>query len=95
MPINQSIDTRDSKGGDSEERAKVKLPLLCPVCRNREALLRYSRRDTAYVVCSCGTRIFVWDIEAEDLILKRVKDYNNAKTKGTLEEYRKSQMVGR
>ncbi|MBA7608609.1 hypothetical protein ES703_15788 [subsurface metagenome] len=61
MTINQSIDTRDSKGGDSEEHAKVKLPLLCPVCRNREALLRYSRRDTAYVVCSCGVRIFVWN----------------------------------
>ena len=95
MTINQSIDTEDSKRVDSEERAKVKLPLLCPICRKREALLRYSRRDTAYVVCSCGIRIFVWDIEAEDLILKRVKDYNNAKTKGTLEEYRKSQMAGR
>lgn len=93
MAINQSIDTGDSKGGDSEERAKVKLLLLCPVCRNREALLRYSRRDTAYVVCTCGIRIFVWDTEAEDLILKRVKDYNDAKTKGMLEEYRKSQMA--
>ena len=92
MTINRSIDSGDRKSSDSEERAKVKLPLLCPVCRNREALLRYSRRDTAYVVCTCGVRIFVWDTEAEDLILKRVKDYDDAKTKGMLEEYRQSQM---
>lgn len=92
MTINQSIDSGDRKSSDSEERAKVKLPLLCPVCRNREALLRYSRRDTAYVVCTCGVRIFVWDTEAEDLILKRVKDYDDAKTRGMLEEYRQSQM---
>lgn len=92
MTINQSIDSGDRKSSDSEERAKMKLPLLCPICRDREALLRYSRRDTAYVVCTCGVRIFVWDAEAERLMLRRVKDYNDAKTRGVLEEYRKSQM---
>ena len=92
MTINQSIDSRDSKSGDSEERAKVKLPLLCPVCRNRDAFLRYSRKDTAYVVCTCGVRIFIWDTEAEDLMLKRVKDYQDVRSNGTLEQYKKSQL---
>lgn len=73
----------------------MKLALLCPICRSREALVRYSRKDTAYVVCPCGVRIFVWDAEAEDLILKRVKDYKDAKTKGRLEEYRESQIAVR
>lgn len=95
MTIHQSIDSGDRKSSDSEERAKVKLPLLCPVCRNREALLRYSRRDTAYVVCTCGVRIFVWDTEAEDLILKRVKDYQDVRSNGTLEQYKKSQLAVR
>ncbi len=95
MTINQSIDSRDSKNGNSEERAKVKLLLLCPVCRNREALLRYSRRDTAYVVCTCGVRIFIWDTEAEDLMLKRVKDYQDVRSNGKLEQYKKSQLAAR
>jgi len=95
MTINQSIDSRDSKSGNPEERAKVKLPLLCPVCRNREALLRYSRKDTAYVVCTCGIRIFIWDTEAEDLMLKRVKDYQDVRSNGTLEQYKKSQLAVR
>jgi hypothetical protein len=95
MAINQSIDSRDSKSGNSEERAKVKLLLLCPICRNREALLRYSRRDTAYVVCTCGVRIFIWDTEAEDLMLKRVKDYQDVRSNGTLEQYKKSQLTVR
>ena len=95
MTINQSIDSRDKKSVDSEERAKMKLPLLCPVCRNKEALLRYSRKDTAYVVCNCGVRIFIWDTEAEDLMLKRVKDYQDVRSNGTLEQYKKSQLEAR
>ena len=78
-----------------EERANIKLPLLCPICRTREALLRYSRKDTAYMVCPCGIRIFVWDAEAEDLLIQRVKDYKDAKTKGRLDEYKKSQIAVR
>jgi DNA-directed RNA polymerase subunit RPC12/RpoP len=78
-----------------EERASVKLALLCPVCRSRKAVLRYSRKDTAYVVCSCGVRIFVWDTEAEGLMLKRVKAYEDAKTEGRLEKYKKSQVAVR
>lgn len=77
------------------EQANVKLSLLCPVCRSRQALLRYSRKDTAYIVCACGVRIFTWQPEAEDLMLKRVKDYKDAKTKGRLEEYKKSQIAVR
>ena len=79
--------------GDSGERAKVRLPLLCPVCQTGEAILKYSRIDSAYVVCNCGIRIFIWGTEAEEIILKRVSDYKKAKTNGNLEEYIKSQVA--
>lgn len=95
MTINQSIDSQNSIGDSSEERAKVKAPLLCPICRNRETTLRYSRKDAPYVTCSCGVRIFVWDQEAEELLLKRVKDYLNYKDKGTIKQYKESQMAAR
>ena len=93
--IDRSTNTINSDSADSKERAQVRLSLLCPICRNREALLRYSRRDTGYVVCSCGVRFFIWDTEAEDLMLKRVQDYGDAKTSGKLDEYRKAQIAGR
>ena len=95
MVITRLAGGRTKQGDNLGERVSVKLPLLCPVCRTREALLRYSRKDTAYMVCTCGVRIFVWGAEAEDLLLKRIKDYKDAKAKGRLEEYKKSQKAVR
>ena len=95
MTINQSIDSQNSIGDTSEERYKVRAPLLCPICRNREATVRYSRKDSPYITCSCGVRIFVWDQEAEELLMQRVKDYYDHKDKGTLDQYKESQKAAR
>lgn len=95
MAISQSASSRTRQDDNLGERANVKLALLCPVCRSREALLRYSRKDSPYIVCDCGIRMFIWDTEAKQLMLKRVSDYKNAKSNGRLEEYKKSQMLVR
>ena len=95
MTINNSIDSHSSIGAFSEERAKVRAPLLCPICRNREATLRYSRKDAPYITCSCGVRIFIWDQETEELVIKRVKDYCDHEEKGMLEQYKESQKAAR
>ena len=81
--------------GGVSERATAKFPLLCPVCREREAVLRYSKKDTPYIVCPCGIRAFIWAAGAKLLILKRVKDYADAKKRRKLEEYKISQLEGR
>ena len=80
--------------GRVTERANAKFPLLCPVCREREAILRYSKKDTPYIVCPCGIRAFIWADRARLLILKRVKDYADAKKHRKLEEYKISQKEG-
>ena len=91
----QSAGSGTNQGSNSEGRAKAKWPLLCPVCRERVALLRYSKKDTPYVVCPCGIRLFVWSTGVERLILKRVQDYSRAKKQGKFEQYKISQMKGR
>ena len=93
--VSQLAGSATRQSGSPEGRANAKWPLLCPVCRERVALLRYSKKDTPYVVCPCGVRIFVWSTGVEGLILKRVQDYSRAKTQRKFEEYKKSQMEGR
>lgn len=93
--VSQLAGSTTKRGGSPEGRAKAKWPLLCPVCRERVALLRYSKKDTPYVVCPCGVRIFIWSTGVEGLILKRVQDYSRAKKQGKFEQYKISQMKGR